>query len=114
MTLFAACWVVLQVATGVVNGSSKPLRAAGRAKESWLAKDWLGPEQNSSVEGKTTGEPEWEVIGEIKFNQVANRPGACAELSVKIKWPAAQQTMVFEVNRCQSRRLVSICQLPKL
>ena len=83
MTLVAACWVVLQVATGVVNGSSKPLRAAGRAKESWLAKDWLGPEQNSSVEGKTTGEPEWEVIGEIKFNQVANHPGACAELSEK-------------------------------
>jgi hypothetical protein len=114
MTLCAACCVSSHVASGAANGRSKPLKAAWRACGSWWTEVRLGPEQKSSVEGKTTGVPVRVVIGEIKFNQFANRPGACAELSEKIKWPAAQQVMVFEVNRCQSRRLVNICQLQKL
>jgi hypothetical protein len=38
------------------------------------------PEQKEGVEGKTTWEPVRVVIGEIKINQAANHPGACAEL----------------------------------
>jgi hypothetical protein len=100
MSLCAACCVSSHVTTGAANGMSNPWRAGWRACGSWRTEVRLGPVSKNNVEGKTIGEPVWEVIGEIKFNQVANHPGACAELSEKIKWPAAQQAMVFEVNRC--------------
>jgi len=114
MTSCAACWVSAHTALWVGNVRFTPPRCAGCLLGSWRGSALLRPVSKNNVEGKTTGEPVWEVIGEIKFNQVANHPGACAELSEKIKWPAAQQAMVFDVNRCHCRRLVSGCPMPKL